>query len=277
MGEMAIAVANVEKALAQRPEDPAILNTSGLICHAIGVWDQALKYYYQALQIQPGSPEVMGNLQALVRDLLPVYAQYAQWHYLAGSFDRVAELELVSGNLLREIGDWAGAELHYRRGLAVRPVMWGVTAPEAIVQADRAGQPMPPPAAQTTCALGREADLRTIASAPPFAQLMERLAAIHFDRATIEASEADQAIALDLITEALAIQPAFPEALKLYGNLLLAKGDHQGAAEAYQKAVQFNPNYAEAWCNLGSLSSERFKPTRTWPKPIGVWAVPLPM
>lgn len=253
MGEMAVAIANVEKALVQRPEDPAILNTSGLICHAIGTWDQALKYYYQALQIKPGSPEVMGNLQALVRDLLPAYAQYAQWHYLAGSFDRVAELELVSGNLLREIGDLAGAELHYRRGLAVRPVMWGVTAPEAIVQADRTGQPVPPPAAQTTCEPGREADLRLMASAPSFAQLMERLAAIHFDRATIESSEADQAIALDLITEALAIQPAFPEALKLYGNLLLAKGDHQGAAETYQKAVQFNPNYAEAWCNLGSL------------------------
>ncbi|HEY9689575.1 MAG TPA: tetratricopeptide repeat protein, partial [Coleofasciculaceae cyanobacterium] len=139
MGEMEIAINHVERALTQTPNDPAVLNTSGLICHAIGTLDQALRYYSQALQIKPGCPEVMGNLRQLVGDLIPAYAQYAQWHYLVGSFDRVAELELVSGNLLAEAGDRAGAERCYRRGLAVRPQQWGVTAPDAVVQADRAG------------------------------------------------------------------------------------------------------------------------------------------
>lgn len=246
MGELEIAINHVERALTQRPQDPAVLNTSGLICHAIGTLDQALRYYSQALQLQPGSPEVLDNLRRLVADLVPAYAQYAQWHYLAGAFDRVAELELVSGNLLSEVGDRAGAERCYRRGLAVRPQRWGLEAPEAVVQADRAGQPVPPPASQNTCDLGREADLRTMASAPAFAQLMERLAAIHFDRGELD-------IAFELITEALSIQNAFPEAHKLRGNILLSRNQYQEAADAYQAAVQLNPHYAEAWSNLGSV------------------------
>jgi len=246
MGEMAIAVEYVEKALTLTPNDPAVLNTSGLICHAIGSWDQALQYYTKAQKIKPDSPEVLDNLRALVADLLPAYGQYAQWHYLAGSVDRVAEIELVSGNLLLEIGDLAGAEQHYRRGLAVRPTLWGIEAPAAVIQADRAGQPVPPKASQTTCDLGREADLRTMASAVPFAQLLERLGALLFDRGELDAAH-------ELVTEALAIQNAFPEAHKLLGNIMLGRGNYQEAANAYQTAVQLNPNYAEAWSNLGSI------------------------
>ena len=47
------------------------------------------------------------------------------------------------------------------------------------------------------------------------------------------------------------MNPKHFRALKLLGSALYAQGDLQGACTALQSALQLNPAFADAYCDLG--------------------------
>ena len=58
--------------------------------------------------------------------------------------------------------------------------------------------------------------------------------------------------AVDLIRQAIALRPNFPQAFNNLGNVLREKGKPQEAIVAYRQAIARKSNYAEAYSNLGN-------------------------
>ena len=58
--------------------------------------------------------------------------------------------------------------------------------------------------------------------------------------------------AIELMGEALARKPRFPEALSMRGNALQALNRHEEALTRFDEALAINPQFADALCNRGS-------------------------
>ncbi|TGG91862.1 MAG: tetratricopeptide repeat protein, partial [Aphanocapsa feldmannii 277cV] len=62
---------------------------------------------------------------------------------------------------------------------------------------------------------------------------------------------------VELLKEALSINPNYPEALSNLGSTLKWQGDLEGAIASYKKALFIKPNYPEALYNLGNVLREQ--------------------
>ena len=60
-----------------------------------------------------------------------------------------------------------------------------------------------------------------------------------------------------LLRKAIAINPNYAEAYSNLGNALKDQGDLQAAIDAYRQALVINPNYAEAYSNLGNALKDQ--------------------
>jgi peptidoglycan/xylan/chitin deacetylase (PgdA/CDA1 family)/uncharacterized caspase-like protein len=63
------AVANSQQAIAQKPNDPILLNNLGFLYYAMGKYDEALPYLEKTLQIDPKRKEAHGNIAELYMKL----------------------------------------------------------------------------------------------------------------------------------------------------------------------------------------------------------------
>ncbi|MEG4166775.1 tetratricopeptide repeat protein [Microcoleus sp. S13_C3] len=80
------------------------------------------------------------------------------------------------------------------------------------------------------------------------------IAAVNFhQQAKLYSSQGKLDEAVAACEQALDIQPDFPEACKMMGNLLQAKGKVEAARDWYTKAIKIQPDYAEALANIGTL------------------------
>ena len=68
--------------------------------------------------------------------------------------------------------------------------------------------------------------------------------------------------AIGQFQKALEINPNYAEAHNNLGNALLQKGQVDEAMAQYQKALEINPNYAEAHNNLGDALFKKGRWTR---------------
>ena len=62
--------------------------------------------------------------------------------------------------------------------------------------------------------------------------------------------------AREALTDLLIIDPNYPPAYNLLGNIYFYQGNFGAAKENYQKAVDLDQNLAEAWNNLGNIYGE---------------------
>ena len=75
----------------------------------------------------------------------------------------------------------------------------------------------------------------------------------HYLLGSLLAEKGDFKLAEKHLGIALELLPASPYIWNNLGNLRLMAGDDNGALAAWTTAVKFNPNLAEAWCNVGLI------------------------
>jgi tetratricopeptide (TPR) repeat protein len=115
------AIAQLELALASRPNDPRILFALGNTARDLGLPAPAEQFYRMVLALEPGRLEALVNLANLLRAGGNPQGALA---LLAPALSREpdsAQVWLALGAAHRELGDCGAAEAHYREALALRP------------------------------------------------------------------------------------------------------------------------------------------------------------
>lgn len=102
---------------------------------------------------------------------------------------------------------------------------------------------------------------RSVASPVPESEQSVQLASL-IENADAAHSEGNVMKAMDLLQQALLMNPKSPDLLNRIGNLFQDAGNQDAALEYYQRAVQANPDHAAAHQNLGVLWTVNNQPQR---------------
>lgn len=239
-GELSMAVACYDQALALEPLDSAAWCNRGVVLHELGHFAQAVASYHQALRLNPADADAWLNCgntlkaMGLLQDASGSYAQAirlnpqdALAHHARGNvLMELAEHQLALQHLDTAVGLWPqGAECQLSRGA----VLMELDRPqEALACFDEACRLAPTQASahfNRGCALNRlQRPQEGCAAFDTARQLGDESAELHLNRG-YSLTELDR----------------WPQAV-----------------EAFQQSVDASPQMAQAWSNLG-LALDRTK------------------
>lgn len=131
-GRHADAIASMQRAAAQRPQDPLYHNTLGTVLGASGDFDGAISALQRACELQPGLGIAWFNLGVML-------TRCARTDEAAQALQRATQIDpdnadarALLADLLRMKGDAVAAAAEYRRLLQARPwsgsAWWGLAA-----------------------------------------------------------------------------------------------------------------------------------------------------
>ena len=222
-GDIAAAIQGYEQYLKVRPESPLALSNLGAAYARQGRFEDAIRQYQHALKLQPGNTPVELNLalawyktgradqaapvlekvhKAAPDQLQPALLLANCWLDLGKNKDVVGLLTPFSGGKPQNL-----AVLYSLATALIRDnqVERGQTLIERILHD------------------GESAEARLLMG-------------------MIKLNTADFPGALEDITKAVKINPSLPDVYAYYGISLLRTGDQKGAAEAFRKELESNPN-----------------------------------
>jgi len=239
--DLAAARSASENHLKLQPENPQALQLAGQIAYSSGSDIQAQEHLRKALQ---KAPELDLGRRTLIMSYLrsgqPAKAVELLQPVLQDANKRAAWLSLA-GNAYLQAGDSKAAEEHFRLAAQANPAN---------------------KQAQTALALTR---LRTGNAADALAELTQIAAEdtdVSADMALIAANMRRNQLdaALKAVANLEKKQPGNPVAHNLRGNILLGKGDFNGARKSFAQALTLNPAFLPAAGALAQLDLRDNKP-----------------
>ncbi|XP_039426632.1 protein O-mannosyl-transferase TMTC1 isoform X1 [Corvus cornix cornix] len=220
------------------PESSDLHNNYGVFLVDTGSPEQAMSHYRQAILLSPAHHVAMVNLGRLHRSL-GQNKEAEVWYKRALKVSRKAEILSPLGALYYNTGRYEEALQVYREAAALQPSNKDIRLALA----------------QVLAMMGRtkEAEKMTNHILNEDAECLEcyRLLSAIYSKQELYAK------ALEAIEKALQLKPKDP---KVISELFFTKGNQlreqnllDKAFESYKRAVELNPDQAQAWMNMGGI------------------------
>ncbi|NXO85311.1 TMTC1 protein, partial [Sitta europaea] len=220
------------------PESSDLHNNYGVFLVDTGSPERAMSHYRQAILLSPAHHVAMVNLGRLHRSL-GQNKEAEVWYKRALKVSRKAEILSPLGALFYNTGRYEEALQVYREAAALQPASKDIRLALA----------------QVLAMMGRtkEAEKMTNHILLEDAECLEcyRLLSAIYSKQELYAK------ALEAIEKALQLKPKDP---KVISELFFTKGNQlreqnllDKAFESYKRAVELNPDQAQAWMNMGGI------------------------
>ncbi|NXI85776.1 TMTC1 protein, partial [Rhipidura dahli] len=220
------------------PESSDLHNNYGVFLVDTGSPERAMSHYRQAILLSPAHHVAMVNLGRLHRSL-GQNKEAEVWYKRALKVSRKAEILSPLGALYYNTGRYEEALQVYREAAALQPLNKDIRLALA----------------QVLAMMGRtkEAEKMTNHILNEDAECLEcyRLLSAIYSKQELYAK------ALEAIEKALQLKPKDP---KVISELFFTKGNQlreqnllDKAFESYKRAVELNPDQAQAWMNMGGI------------------------
>ena len=236
--------ADLEKRMAEKPNDPVVQLRLAAICAREGAFDKAIAIYQAILQVNPRNVKVLIHLAQLYagrpQDTAKAF-EFAKAAYKLASDD--ATVSAMLGRLAYRMGDYRWA-LSLLRQTAARQS----ADPELLYDL-----------AQAAYSTGRVAEAETAAQSAlkvggSFARAEE---AKRFLRMLALAANPSQAVAVESqVGQILKSDPSYVPALVVMAAINEQKSDLKAAKQTYEKVLARFPDFALAKKRLAILSAE---------------------
>jgi len=256
-----------ELLIGKYPNEAFFYNLSG-VCYAdLGQLETAVRYYHQALIINPDYAEVHSNLGNVLQDL-------GQLDEAVSSFQRALKIQpdyveahYNLGVLLQNIGQLDAAVNRYEQVLKINPdhakahynlgmVLKTLGLMEAAVSSYEQVLKITPDHAEVHYNLGNIfRDLGQLNEAVTRYQRALEINPDYVDaynnhgNALKDLGQLDEAV--NSYKQALEVNPDYADAHNNLGNTFKELGQLENAAKCYQRALEITPNYVDAFNNLG--------------------------
>ncbi|XP_064011708.1 protein O-mannosyl-transferase TMTC1 isoform X1 [Pogoniulus pusillus] len=220
------------------PESSDLHNNYGVFLVDTGAPEQAMSHYKQAIRLSPAHHVAMVNLGRLHRSL-GQNKEAEAWYKRALKVSRKAEILSPLGALYYNTARYEEALQVYREAAALQP----------------SNREIRLALAQVLAVMGRTKEAEKLTSHI----LSEDLECLECYRllSAIYSKEEHYAKALEAIEKALQLKPKDP---KVISELFFTKGNQlreqnllDKAFESYKRAVELNPEQAQAWMNMGGI------------------------
>ncbi|XP_035201128.1 protein O-mannosyl-transferase TMTC1 [Oxyura jamaicensis] len=220
------------------PESSDLHNNYGVFLVDTGAPERAVSHYRQAIRLSPAHHVAMVNLGRLHRSL-GQNKEAEAWYKRALKVSRKAEILSPLGALYYNTGRYEDALQVYREAASLQP----------------SNKEIRLALAQVLAMMGRtkEAEKMTNHIISEDVECLEcyRLLSAIFSK------QEHYAKALEAIDKALQLKPKDPKILsELFftkGNQLREQNRLDEAFESYKRAVELNPDQAQAWMNMGGI------------------------
>ncbi|XP_062991034.1 protein O-mannosyl-transferase TMTC1 isoform X1 [Elgaria multicarinata webbii] len=220
------------------PESSDLHNNYGVFLVDTGAPEMAVSHYQKAIQLSPGHHVAMVNLGRLYRSLGQNKDAEA-WYKRALKVAQKAEILTPLGALYYNTGRYEDALKVYREAAALQPSNKETRLALAQVLA-MMGQT-------------KEAEQMTSHIVTEEVECLECYRLL----SAIYSKQENYNKALEAIDKALQLQPKDPKVIsELFftkGNQLREQNHLDKAFESYKVAVDFNPEQAQAWMNMGGI------------------------
>ncbi|XP_074727691.1 protein O-mannosyl-transferase TMTC1 isoform X1 [Strix uralensis] len=220
------------------PESSDLHNNYGVFLVDTGAPEQAVSHYRQAIRLSPAHHVAMVNLGRLHRSL-GQNKEAEAWYKRALKVSRKAEILSPLGALYYNTGRYEEALQVYREAASLQPSNKEIRLALAQVLA-MMGQT-------------KEAEKMTNHILNEDAECLECYRLL----SAIYSKQEHYAKALEAIEKALQLKPKDP---KVISELFFTKGNQlreqnllDKAFESYKRAVELNPDQAQAWMNMGGI------------------------
>ncbi|HID55051.1 TPA: tetratricopeptide repeat protein, partial [Candidatus Poribacteria bacterium] len=251
-GEEGEAIKRYELILEQNPT-PEIHNQTGILLFQSGDYDKAIDHFRKALQLKPGFTPARKNL-------LNVYKAKAEALMKQGGYDEAiealksaiklnpveAESHLMLGVVLSRSGRFADAADEFETVLKLNPgykeakLNLAATYNSLGIEATRRGE--------------WDEAIRLYEKAlrlnPERKEIRSNLVAAHWNKSESLISQGRYRPALEYLRRCLELNPSLKEAYLQIGVIHAKLREYPKAITALQKAIEMDPNYAEAKYNL---------------------------
>ncbi|XP_067997859.1 protein O-mannosyl-transferase TMTC1 [Melanerpes formicivorus] len=220
------------------PESSDLHNNYGVFLVDIGAPERAMSHYKQAIHLSPSHHVAMVNLGRLHRSL-GQNKEAEAWYKRALKVSRKAEILSPLGALYYNTARYEEALQVYREAAALQP----------------SNREIRLALAQVLAVMGRTKEAEKMTNHI----LSEDLECLECYRllAAIYSKEEHYAKALEATEKALQLKPKDP---KVISELFFTKGNQlreqnllDKAFESYKRAVELNPDQAQAWMNMGGI------------------------
>lgn len=237
-GDNLLALAFLDRALAQRQDVASVYNHRGVALRRLGDGERALADFTRVIELDPRAADAYFNRANTLRERGRLGEALSDYRRAALLAPGRAEFLNNLGGCLKELKLHAEALDCYDRLLALSPGLAEGHSNRGLVLQH----------------LGRFDDAlaaadRAIALRPGFADAWRERAA-----ALIAMGRAEEA--LDSCARALAIDPAHAEAHATRGMALMEIGRAGEAALSFARSLEFKPGYVEARLGLAKLAAE---------------------
>ncbi|NXD82159.1 TMTC1 protein, partial [Halcyon senegalensis] len=220
------------------PESSDLHNNYGVFLVDTGAPERAVSHYKQAIRLSPSHHVAMVNLGRLHRSL-GQNKEAEAWYKRALKVSRKAEILSPLGALYYNTGRYEEALQVYREAASLQPLNKEIRLALA----------------QVLAMMGRtkEAEKMTNHILNEDAECLECYRLL----SAIYSKQEHYAKALEAIEKALQLKPKDP---KVISELFFTKGNQlreqnllDKAFESYKRAVELNPDQAQAWMNMGGI------------------------
>ncbi|MFN4310986.1 MAG: tetratricopeptide repeat protein [Ferrovibrio sp.] len=238
--DLAAALAQAEAVLAQRPDDPALLDLAAGCAEALGDLAKAEDYRRRGVQVAPQNPAAWIRLATLLQQRYSPEKAAAVYRRAIDLMPNDPHLHHALGSVQERMGHLGKAEYAYRRSVKL--------APDPVF----ASQALNDYASVLTAQQRHdeaEAAYRAALARSPYAKAANNLASLYHGLGKM--AEAEQGY-----RHALELKPNYPHAEFNLANLLHEQGRLAEAEDAYRRAIARDPGFTEAMNNLGLLLGE---------------------
>ena len=231
-GQVQETLNELEVLIKKTPNESRLYNMSGECYKALGQLDTAVKFYQQALVIEPGNASTHNNLANLFKKLGQLNTAIKHYEQAIKIKPDYAEANNNYGNTLQLLGDSKAAVKYFKRAFAIKPKY-----AEAYFNL-----------ANTLNEIGQLEQAvkhyeQALALEPDFVQAHSNLGVTLNDLGQFD-------VAVKRFEQALALEPNIAEVHNNLGLALQELGQLDAAVNSYEQALIINPGYAQAWRNL---------------------------
>jgi tetratricopeptide (TPR) repeat protein len=267
LGKTPEAIGAYAKALAIQPDLADVYANVGSLYAQQKKWQQAIDYYQKAVAINP-------NLASVHRNLAKVWKQLGEEEKVLECLDRLFELEpdkihpdehLEIGKALSKAGKHREAVKYYRQGLQLNP--YSIDAyqhlAETLEQLDEWKEANACYRKMFELANSKILEQKSLPAGKDGVErnVLPTTSVITNERSLLSSislpPSSDSKLSVNIAPQQGQIVHDSPEDRIKQGDAYLQKKHWQKAIACYQKAIELNPHYVDAYLRLGEVFNDR--------------------